>query len=62
LAGRRYSAYLIAKPEQTVHIQQCVEMKRPSQLFVRASREGEKVTNVRVGGYGVEIMEGEVSL
>jgi trans-2,3-dihydro-3-hydroxyanthranilate isomerase len=54
--------YGIAKPEQTVHIQQGVEMKRPSQLFVRASREGEKVTNVRVGGYAVEIMEGEVSL
>ncbi len=54
--------YGIAKPEQTVHIQQGVEMKRPSQLFVRASREGEKVTNVRVGGHAVEIMEGEVSL
>jgi len=54
--------YGIAKPEQTVHIQQGVEMKRPSQLFVRASREDEKVMNVRVGGHAVEIMEGEVSL
>ena len=54
--------YGIAKPEQTVHIQQGVEMKRPSQLFVRASREGDKIMNVRVGGNAVEIIESEVSI
>jgi trans-2,3-dihydro-3-hydroxyanthranilate isomerase len=54
--------YGVAQPEQTVHIQQGVEMKRPSQIFVRASRTGDKITNVRVGGHAVEIIEGEVSL
>ena len=54
--------YGIARPEQTVHILQGVEMKRPSQLFVRASKDGDKITNVRVGGHAVQIMEGTVSL
>lgn len=54
--------YGIAQPEQTVHIQQGVEIKRPSDIFVRASRDGEKIMNVRVGGHAVGVMEGEVSL
>jgi predicted PhzF superfamily epimerase YddE/YHI9 len=54
--------YGIAKPEQTVHIQQGVEIKLPSDIFVRAGRDGEKVGNVRVRGHTVVIMEGEVSL
>ena len=54
--------YGIAQPEQTVHILQGVEIKRPSHIFVRASKDGDKVTNVRVGGHAVEIMEGTFSL
>lgn len=54
--------YGMAQPEQTVHIEQGVEIKRPSQIFVRASRTGDKITNVRVGGHAVEIMESEVFL
>lgn len=54
--------YGIAQPEQTVHVLQGVEMKRPSQIFVRAGRDGENVRNVRVGGHAVEIIESEVSL
>lgn len=54
--------YGLAKSEQTVHIQQGVEIKRPSDIFVRASRDGEKIGNVRVGGHAVGIMEGEVSM
>jgi trans-2,3-dihydro-3-hydroxyanthranilate isomerase len=53
--------YGIAQPEQTVHILQGVEIKRPSHIFVRASKDGDKVTNVRVGGHAVEIMEGTFS-
>jgi trans-2,3-dihydro-3-hydroxyanthranilate isomerase len=52
----------IAKPGQIVHIQQGVEMKRPSQIFVRARKQGDKVVEVHVGGHAVEIMEGELSL
>jgi trans-2,3-dihydro-3-hydroxyanthranilate isomerase len=54
--------YGIARPEQTVHILQGVEIKRPSHIFVRASKDGDSVKNVRVGGHAVEIMEGTFSL
>jgi trans-2,3-dihydro-3-hydroxyanthranilate isomerase len=55
----RYGA---AAPEQPVHIRQGVEMRRTSDIFVRASRDGDKIMNVRVGGYAVQTMEGEVIL
>lgn len=51
-----------AKSDQQVMILQGVEAGRPSELFVRATYDGEKVTNVRVGGYAVEILRGTVSL
>lgn len=52
----------IAQPDQTVHILQGVEIKRPSHIFVRASKDGDAVKNVRVGGHAVEVMEGIFSL
>jgi trans-2,3-dihydro-3-hydroxyanthranilate isomerase len=55
----RYGA---AKSVQTIHIEQGVEMKRPSQIFARAEKQGDKILNVRVGGHAVEVMEGEYSL
>ena len=59
-------AHEVAKPEERVLIEQGVEMKRPSRIFVRASRSGgpadNRVVNVRVGGHSVEIMRGEVFL
>lgn len=54
--------YGIAQSDQTVHILQGVEIKRPSQIFVRASKDGDTVRNVRVGGNAVEVMEGLFSL
>ena len=54
--------YGIVPPEQTVHVLQGVEIKRPSHIFVRASKQGETVKNVRVGGHAVQIMEGTFSL
>jgi len=54
--------YGLAKSDQTVRIEQGVEIKRPSHIFVRAGREGDKVLNVRVGGNAVGIAEGEYSL
>src|SRR4029077_18893773 len=47
--------YGIAKSGDTVHIRQGVEIKRPSQIFVRASRRDERIADVRVGGHAVEI-------
>jgi trans-2,3-dihydro-3-hydroxyanthranilate isomerase len=52
----------LAKSDEQILIHQGVETRRPSELFVRATRDGEKVTNVRVGGYAVEVLRGTVSL
>jgi trans-2,3-dihydro-3-hydroxyanthranilate isomerase len=55
-------AHGVAKPDERVLIEQGVEMKRPSRIFVRASLRDNRVVNVRVGGHSVEIMRGEVFL
>jgi trans-2,3-dihydro-3-hydroxyanthranilate isomerase len=71
-------AHGVAKPDERVLIEQGVEMKRPSRIFVRASLDGKhdgkregkpedkrsnnRIVNVRVGGHSVEIMRGEVFL
>jgi trans-2,3-dihydro-3-hydroxyanthranilate isomerase len=52
----------LAKSDEQILIRQGVEAGRPSEIFVRATRDGEKVTNVRVGGYAVEVLRGTVSL
>jgi len=55
-------AHDVAKPGERALIEQGVEMKRPSRIFVRASRSDNRVVNVRVGGNSVEVMRGEVFL
>ena len=52
----------VAKSDEQVVIQQGVECRRPSEMHVRATREGGRVTDVRVGGYAVEILRGTVAL
>jgi trans-2,3-dihydro-3-hydroxyanthranilate isomerase len=52
----------VAHSDEQVVIRQGVECRRPSEMYVRATREGELVTNVRVGGYAVEILRGTVAL
>ena len=52
----------VAKSDEQVVIRQGIECRRPSEMYVRATREGERVTNVRVGGYAVEILRGTVVL
>ena len=51
-----------AKPDEQILIRQGVEARRPSEIFVRAKLEGEKVADVRVGGYAVEVLRGTVTL
>jgi trans-2,3-dihydro-3-hydroxyanthranilate isomerase len=51
----------LAKSDEQILIHQGVEARRPSEIFVRATRDAEKVTNVRVGGYAVEVLRGTVS-
>ena len=52
----------VAKSDEQAVIRQGVECRRPSEMHVSATREGERVTNVRVGGYAVEILRGTVML
>ena len=52
----------VAKNDERAVIRQGLECRRPSEIHVRASRESERVTNVRVGGYAVEILRGTVVL
>ena len=52
----------VAQPDERVLIEQGLEALRPSRLFVRAGKEGDRVVNVRVGGHAVEVMRGELFL
>jgi trans-2,3-dihydro-3-hydroxyanthranilate isomerase len=54
--------YGIAQPDETVLVLQGVEIKRPSKLYVRSSKSGSSISNVRVGGHAVQIMEGDAFL
>jgi trans-2,3-dihydro-3-hydroxyanthranilate isomerase len=52
----------IANSDEQVLIRQGVEIRRPSEIHVRATRDGQRVTNVRVGGYAVEVLRGTVTI
>jgi len=56
------AAHGVAQPDERVLIEQGIEMQRPSRIFVRASRNDNRVVNVRVGGHAIEVMRGEVFL
>jgi trans-2,3-dihydro-3-hydroxyanthranilate isomerase len=43
-------------------IEQGIETQRPSSLFVRADKKGDVVSNVRVGGYVVQLIDGRVTM
>jgi len=55
-------AHGVARPDERVLIEQGLEIRRPSRIFVRASRTGNGIVNVGVGGNVVELMRGEVFL
>ena len=52
----------IANSDEQVLIRQGVEIRRPSEIYVRATRDGPCIRNVRVGGYAVEVLRGTVRL
>ena len=52
----------VAQPDERVLIEQGLEAKRPSRIFVRAGMKGNRITNVRVGGHAVEVLRGEIVL
>lgn len=52
----------IAKPDEQVVIRQGIAIRRPSEMYVRAARQADRVTNVRVGGYAIEVLRGTVTI
>jgi trans-2,3-dihydro-3-hydroxyanthranilate isomerase len=52
----------IAESDEQVVIRQGFEIRRPSEMYTRATRDGARITNVRVGGYSVEVLRGTVNL
>jgi trans-2,3-dihydro-3-hydroxyanthranilate isomerase len=54
--------YGLMQATKQVLIRQGVEAGRPSEIFVRAAREGDRVTDVRVAGYAVEVLRGTADL
>jgi trans-2,3-dihydro-3-hydroxyanthranilate isomerase len=55
-------AHGVARSEERVLIEQGLEIRRPSQIFVRAATTGNGIVNVRVGGNVLSLMRGEVLL
>jgi trans-2,3-dihydro-3-hydroxyanthranilate isomerase len=43
-------------------IEQGIETRRPSYLYIRADKQGDRISNVRVGGYVVKIIDGRVTM
>ena len=54
------AAHGVSKSGERVLIEQGLEMKRPSRIFVSAEKHDQRVSNVRVGGNVVEVARGEV--
>ncbi len=54
--------YAVAAPDERVKIEQGIERRRPSEIFVAASKRVDKVANVRVGGQTVEIARSKFTL
>jgi trans-2,3-dihydro-3-hydroxyanthranilate isomerase len=54
--------YGVLPPEQQGLIEQGMETRRPSWMYIRAARSGDTVTNVRVGGNVVQVIDGEVTM
>ena len=59
--GPRFSIG-VCYTDEPVLIRQGIEANRPSEIFVRASRNGDRLNNIRVGGYAVKVMEGVVTI
>ncbi|HET9839310.1 MAG TPA: PhzF family phenazine biosynthesis protein [Candidatus Angelobacter sp.] len=54
--------YGVIPSGEEVLLEQGVEMKRRSRIYLSAERQGNKIVNVRVGGHAVEVVHGEVIL
>ena len=55
-------AHEVIPSNQPSIIEQGIECSRPSRIFICAERKGDRIINVRVGGYSTEVAHGELSL
>ena len=53
--------YGVIAPDEQVLMEQGVEMKRRSRIYISAGKTVDKIVNVRVGGHAVEVMRGEIN-
>lgn len=61
-AGAWMVKHGIVASDTRIAVEQGLEMCRPSRLFVKASRTGDRVHNLCVGGHTVEVARGEFRL
>ncbi len=54
--------YGVLLPGQQGLIEQGIETRRPSWIYIRAAKSGDAVTNVRVGGNVVRVIDGIVTM
>lgn len=54
--------YGVIPADQQTLLEQGVEMKRRSRIFLSAGRHGDKIVNVQVGGHATEVVRGELFL
>ncbi len=52
----------VLAPDTQGLIEQGIEIRRPSLLYIRAARQADHVTNVRVGGNVVHVINAEVTM
>ena len=52
----------VFESEERSLIEQGLEIRRPCRIYARATRAGDRVVNVRIGGHCVEVMRGEVAI
>jgi trans-2,3-dihydro-3-hydroxyanthranilate isomerase len=52
----------VLESEKQGMIEQGIEMRRPSKIYVRAMKAQNGVTNVRIGGSAVQVFRGEANL
>jgi trans-2,3-dihydro-3-hydroxyanthranilate isomerase len=55
-------AHVVARPGERVLVEQGLEVRRPSRLFVSAGASGGRIVDVRVGGHVAEVARGEFAL
>ena len=52
----------VLAPEASGLIEQGMEVQRPSSIYIRAAGRDDKVTNIRVGGNVVQVIDGRVTM